>query len=421
MNSNYYKGSVNGLSYKLYRTPGYKQKFAAMVSFFGSKDEIGSDYKFNRGIAHFIEHKLLVQSDLTDGYKLLTDMGVYANAATSNNHTFFEIEGIEIEKPLAFLIKSYFNPTFDEADLEREKKVIIRELNMVNDRPGTKLFYKMQDAYFNKEPIANPIIGTEESVNAITKAEMYECYNKFYTTDNSLLVVVGDISEEELLEFLKIHVPTNRRGIVIRNENHTLPTKTLIEHKEENINIPKFFMDIRFKQNELTNYEKICLSAYLDQLFGEYSKSFKELLEARLINKSFYLSPYSGLNYSGISLDSESVDPKKALSRIEGLFSKPIKIDQEIAEIFLKRYKASTLRISDNNSQLFYKMIEFAANGLDLFEFIDDLLKVDKIDFNITIYTASSRPNFLAAMARAAPHCPAPVSVVILVMPSFMQ
>ncbi len=382
MNSNYFKGEVNGLKYIHVKTPGYKQKYAAMVCFFGSKDEVGSDYVFNRGIAHFIEHKLLVRPNLEDGYKILTDMGVYANAATSNNHTFYEVEGIDIIEPLRFLVDAYFHPTFVKEDIDKEKEVIKRELNMVNDRPGSKLFYKMQEAYFNHEPIANPIIGSIESIDAITSEEMYECYNKFYTQENSLLVLVGDIEEAEICKLLEEVVPKDKRSLAIKNDVYSLPKKALIEHSESNINIPKFFMDIRFRDPNLTNYQKICLSAYIDQLFGEYSLTFKNLTSKRLINKSFYLSSYSGINYSGLSLESESVNPKKALATLEGIFAKKASIDEELEKIFLKRYKASILRIFDNNAQLFYKIIEFAANGLDLFDFMTDLLKVEKIDFD---------------------------------------
>ncbi len=153
----------------------------------------------HHGIFHFIEHmffKGTVKRSALDIAKEVESLGGYSNAFTSKEYTAYYIKslGEYADKTLSILADMFFNSTFDENEIERERKVIKEEIDMTQDDPSSLIYDLFFENILNDYPLSHPIAGTHESVSAINRSNFLDTLNKFYTPGNCFAVVVGDLS-----------------------------------------------------------------------------------------------------------------------------------------------------------------------------------------------------------------------------------
>ena len=187
----YYEKLNNGLD--IYLVPysnrnnyyiEYAVKYGACINEFIS-NTTGKKTKMPLGIAHFLEHKMFEQEDGIDPFAFYSETGSDANASTSYDMTSYTVEGTSnIEVNLDYLLNYVNSPYFTEQNVEKEKGIIIEELNMYKDQPENILYEKSNCALFKKHPMRRDVGGTPRSVRKITKEILYECYDTFYQPNN---------------------------------------------------------------------------------------------------------------------------------------------------------------------------------------------------------------------------------------------
>ncbi|MBN2458615.1 insulinase family protein [Candidatus Woesearchaeota archaeon] len=154
------------------------------------------------GISHFIEHMLFNGTKKRPDAKLISNeiekLGGDFNAATSHERTVYyvKVPGKYLHVALDVLSDMLINPLFDEAALEKEKKIIIDEIKMINDQPRFFQWVLFQQSLFKKHPARNPIYGSVEDVKKTTRDDMMGYYRRFYSAPNISLFVVGDINSK---------------------------------------------------------------------------------------------------------------------------------------------------------------------------------------------------------------------------------
>ncbi len=160
------------------------------------------------GISHVLEHMVFKGTDKRPKGGIAKDVeavGGYLNAATSFDYTVYLTDlpsahwalGLDIVKDMAF------HPTLDAAELESEKKVVLAELQRGKDSPGTRIFHELQKHALKGTTYARPIIGYENTINAITPESMRNYIAKYYQPQNMLLVVVGNVDPDAVLTQVK--------------------------------------------------------------------------------------------------------------------------------------------------------------------------------------------------------------------------
>jgi predicted Zn-dependent peptidase len=160
------------------------------------------------GMSHFLEHMLFEGTSTRsakDISRAIEDVGGELNAATSNDRTFYYAKlpkvrfglGIEI---LADIIK---NALIRPDDLDKERKVILEEIKMVNDQPLLYQWVLFEKSLFRRHPIKNPVYGRVDSVNSITRDQMVDYFNAWYCPNNMIISVVG--RPRRLLPLIKQH------------------------------------------------------------------------------------------------------------------------------------------------------------------------------------------------------------------------
>lgn len=172
----------------------------------------GSRYesKAEEGLAHFFEHMVFKGTKrfptAKDISQSLDSVGADFNAFTSKEYTGYYVKSASVHFPLALDILSdmIFSPQLRQTDIDREKGVIIEELNMYADNPSSHIADVFEQMVFHDRDLSHSIIGRKETINSFRQSDFETFLHKFYGPENLLLVVAGGlkdlaIDETELL------------------------------------------------------------------------------------------------------------------------------------------------------------------------------------------------------------------------------
>lgn len=161
------------------------------------------------GVSHFVEHLLFkgttkrpTSLDLT---KELDGVGAEYNAFTSKDHTGYYIKVTAEKIELAFDVLSdmIFNATFVATEIEKERGVILEEINMYNDNPLMNLGSLFEETIFGNQPVGWPIAGPKSVIKKITRKEILNYKNKFYQPDNIVVSVSGNFNTTKVNNLVK--------------------------------------------------------------------------------------------------------------------------------------------------------------------------------------------------------------------------
>jgi predicted Zn-dependent peptidase len=152
------------------------------------------------GISHFLEHMMFEGTKTRTAKQiseLIENVGGEFNAATSNERTAYYVKLLSARFDLGLDILSDMmkNPAFDQKSLEKERKVVLEEIKMVNDQPLLYQWVLFESSIFKKHPTKNPVYGRVESVKSISRGQMLSYYRKWYCPSNITVSVVGNVSD----------------------------------------------------------------------------------------------------------------------------------------------------------------------------------------------------------------------------------
>lgn len=159
----------------------------------GSRNE----NRINNGISHFIEHMFFKGTDNRTALEIaecIEDVGGQLNAFTGKEATCFYIKALDSHLDLALdvLADMLFNSKFSPEDIEKEKGVIIEEINMSEDSPEDVLSDLHSEAIWGEDSISLPILGTIDTVKSFTRDQIVEYISSHYTPENCVVSISGN-------------------------------------------------------------------------------------------------------------------------------------------------------------------------------------------------------------------------------------
>ncbi|MBU3159232.1 insulinase family protein [Clostridium frigoris] len=157
----------------------------------------------NSGISHFIEHMLFKGTTIRTAKQIaesIEEVGGQINAFTSREATCFYIKALDTHLDLSLDIISdmLFNSTFCEADIEKEKGVIVEEINMSEDSPEDVLADLHTKAIWKSDSISLPILGTIDTVNSFNRQMIVDYIDSYYIPENSVISISGKFDMENI-------------------------------------------------------------------------------------------------------------------------------------------------------------------------------------------------------------------------------
>lgn len=162
----------------------------------------------NNGITHLLEHSLFKGTKTRDMKKIKEEIegrGGSFNGFTTEEFTCYLVKLLAKDAQLGVDILSdmVLQPRLDAKEVEKEKSVIIEEINMYKDIPAQYVHEMLSEMLWPKQPLGLPLAGSVESVNSITREDVVAYKEIFYNPNNMLLIGAGRIKEYELLPLAK--------------------------------------------------------------------------------------------------------------------------------------------------------------------------------------------------------------------------
>jgi len=160
------------------------------------------------GISHFIEHLCFKGTEIRPTSKEVCEtiegVGGIINAGTDKELTIYWCKVARPHFRLAVDVLSDIlsNSRFDPQDIERERQVIIEEINMSLDSPQQRVDMLIDSLVWPGHPLGRDVAGTKTSVSALTREDMFDHVNNHYLADNTVVAVAGDVQHSEVLDTL---------------------------------------------------------------------------------------------------------------------------------------------------------------------------------------------------------------------------
>lgn len=162
----------------------------------------------NNGVSHFLEHlffKGTSKHPTGEFDKILESKGANTNAATSKDftHYYITIPSKFFDLALNMHADMLLNPLIPSKELEKERLVVLEEISKDEHLPNTICYENLVKILYNKHPYKRKVIGTREIIENISRDEILDYYNKFYSPANMVTIIVGDVKTEDVLEKVK--------------------------------------------------------------------------------------------------------------------------------------------------------------------------------------------------------------------------
>lgn len=162
------------------------------------------------GIAHFVEHTIFKGTQKRNARQVIRrieDVGGELNASTSKEETYFHSSFLSADyaRTVELLSDIFGNSTFPEAELEKEKDVVIEEINYYKDSPAELIYDDFETMVFHGHPLGRNILGTKKSVKALRQNDIFDFIRQNYARDNVVIASAGKISTEKLKNLAEQH------------------------------------------------------------------------------------------------------------------------------------------------------------------------------------------------------------------------
>lgn len=207
--------------------------------------EAGSKYETKdiNGLSHFLEHMMFKgtprRPKASDISRELDGLGAHYNAFTSQEYTgyYAKVDALRLDKALDIVSDLYQNPLFEEAEITKEKGVIVEEIKMYNDLPQEHVHDVLADLMFPGQPAGWSVLGPEENIRKFTREDFVAYRDKHYVAEATTVVVSGKINEEEVIKKVSdlfASIPSRAKGTKVpAKENQTKPEVAVLFKKTD--------------------------------------------------------------------------------------------------------------------------------------------------------------------------------------------
>jgi predicted Zn-dependent peptidase len=323
---------------------------------------VGSRYEneVQAGISHFVEHLLFKGTSKRTTSKEISEaiegVGGMLNGGTDKESTLYWSRVAQPHFPLALDVLSdiLLHSRFEPQEIERERQVIIEEINMVRDSPSQQVQLLIDELLWPGHPLGRDIAGTRDTVSAITRDMMLDYVQSQYQPDNTVVAIAGNIQHEEAVTAV---------SRVVDGWSKREPHPGYLPYKEQ----PNPRLKIERRDTEQAH---LCLALpglplldprrftldLLNIILGEgmSSRLFTEIRDKLGLAYSIH-SYVDYLLDSGAVTISAGVDPKNLAAAIEAILRELSRLKESIPESELTKAKELAkgrllLRMEDTRS-----------------------------------------------------------------------
>src|SRR5262245_27619571 len=210
----------NGIVVLTEHMPGLRSVTAGIWVRRGSRHETAE----LNGICHFIEHAVFKGTRRRSARDIAVEtdrLGPHLVTNPTKNMTDLSTKVAELAQPqtIDFLADLVAHPRFEQEDLEREQKVILEEMKMVEDTPDELLGELFNAAYFPNQPLGRPIEGTRETVPTFDHKTTVGFHAREFSYSNLVIAAAGNVDHQRLLELVGTAFDGCESGAALRPQS----------------------------------------------------------------------------------------------------------------------------------------------------------------------------------------------------------
>lgn len=185
----------------------------------GSRDEL----EHEQGLAHFIEHVIFKGTKKRKAYHILSrmeDVGGEINAFTTKEETCIYSSFLPeyYDRALELLSDIGFNSNFPKKELEKEKTVVLDEINYFKDTPSELIFDEFEEVVFDNHPLGKNVLGTPKHIQSFTKEMIRDFIRRNYLTHEMVISSVGNISMKRLIKLIEKYFSNIPKSQLLRKK-----------------------------------------------------------------------------------------------------------------------------------------------------------------------------------------------------------
>lgn len=283
----------NGIRVIAEQMPHYRSVSMGVWVDAGSICEQGQEL----GSSHFIEHMLFKGTEKRSAQDIAAEMdaiGGNLNAFTAKECTCYyaKVLGEHLDKAADVLSDIVRHSRFDEEDIEREKGVVLEEILMTEDSPEDVAHENLCELLYENQPLATPILGTEETVRSFSRDSLLSYMGRHYMPNNTVISCAGSFERDKLMDTLNACFcgggtgeRAGRGGSVLPGGKRFRAVKKDIEQVHLCIGFPGFALE------EAGHYPLFVLNNALGGSMS--SRLFQSIREERGLAYSVYSYPSS--------------------------------------------------------------------------------------------------------------------------------
>jgi len=383
---------TNGLKVIIFHKPEFNTSVCCFGTPYGAlkinEKYNGKQYNFNPGIAHFLEHKLF-ETKGDDMMNAFSALGANVNAFTSYRETvyYFSITGQKIEEPLNLLLDFVQDLSISDDSVEKEKGIICQELAMYKQIPDQRLLNEAYKCLYHNFPMKYDIGGDANSVNAITKNELEQCYKINYHPSNMILCITTPINPNKIIKiveenqdkklFKKTYKPIvsnlkEPKGVVKKRHIFKMP-----------ISIDKHLYALKLKPDFKNTNEAFkaewSLRILLETYFSPINEDYQKWIDQNIINDFFGYEVEFDLDCANIFFYIENDDDSILPKLIKDTLKKNL-INKDNLEQIKRRYIGVMFDVFNDVESFTTGYIRDNLSGLDFFKALSDLTKINLSD-----------------------------------------
>jgi predicted Zn-dependent peptidase len=312
---------------------------------------VGSRYESEAvaGASHFIEHMLFKGTARYPTAREIADAiegrgGVF-NASTGPETTLYwaKVAAANLPQTLAVLGDMLLNATFDAAEMEKERAVIVEEINYSLDAPDSLVQMLVNELQWPNHPLGRDVAGTRESVEGLSRASLVAYLGDLYLPGNTVLGLAGQVSHEEAVNWAKAYLkgwqpgpPTLYEPAALNHRGSSLQLETK--------DIEQTHLSFSFAALSRSDPDRYALRL-LNVLLGEgmSSRLFQEVRErlGLAYNVESFVSTYQDTGaigvYAGVATERVEESIRAILGQLDRLRQEPMPQDElDKAREFIK-------------------------------------------------------------------------------------
>ncbi len=330
--------------------------------------------KSTNGLSHFLEHMYFKGTkkrprpiDISTEFEAL---GAVYNAFTSRDLTgyYAKVAWPNTEKIMDLISDMYLNPLFLTEEIEKEKGVIIEEINMYEDQPQVKVSQVIEAAMYGNQPAGWSVSGTKENIRRMSRRDFIDYRSKHYIGPKTIIILAGNISLKKARSLTGKYFNSVKKGKIIKSKQTTdfQKNKKLVSLYKE---LDQSHLVLAFKAFPVTSEKRFALGVLADVLGGGMTSRLFQKVRQEL-GAAYYIGASTNLYATHGYLDiSAGVNHSKVYQVIEAIMGQLRDISnngitaKELAHVKEHRIGTFMLSLETSSDLAFYYGEQEAENS----------------------------------------------------------